>query len=99
MKMNNIVNKLRLEASKSDMCHKHACVAIKHGDRLVPIISAASIIAKVTRDKIMHEIDREYPVYNFKQHKGYGTKQHIEMIKKHGICKYHRKTFRPISQL
>ena len=75
------------------------CAAIKHGDRLVPIISAASIIAKVTRDKIMHEIDREYPVYNFKQHKGYGTKQHIEMIKKHGICKYHRKTFRPISQL
>ena len=75
------------------------CIAIKHGDRLVPIISAASIIAKVTRDKIMLEIDREYPVYNFKQHKGYGTKYHIEMIKKHGICKYHRKTFRPISQL
>tara|TARA_B110000261_G_scaffold99428_1_gene112164 strand:+ start:7 stop:573 length:567 start_codon:yes stop_codon:yes gene_type:complete len=75
------------------------CVAIKHGDRLVPIISAASIIAKVTRDRIMLEIDREYPMYNFKQHKGYGTKYHIEMIKKYGICKYHRKTFRPISQL
>jgi len=75
------------------------CITIKHGDRLVPIISAASIVAKVTRDKIMLEIDREYPEYDFKKHKGYPTKKHIEMIKKYGICKYHRKTFKPISLL
>ncbi len=75
------------------------CITIKHGDRLVPIISAASIVAKVTRDNIMLEIDREYPEYEFKKHKGYPTKKHIEMIKKYGICKYHRKTFKPISLL
>ena len=63
------------------------------------MISAASIIAKVTRDKIMEEIDEEFPLYNFKKHKGYPTKQHIENIKKFGICKYHRKTFSPISKL
>ena len=72
---------------------------IKHGDRLLPIISAASIIAKVTRDKIMNEIDDEFPIYGFKNHKGYPTKYHIEMIKKYGICKYHRKTFKPIKLL
>ena len=73
--------------------------AIKHGDRLVPVISAASIIAKVTRDKIMLKIDKEFPMYNFRKHKGYPTKNHIEMIKKYGICKYHRKTFKPIKNL
>ena len=72
---------------------------IKHGDRIVPIISAASIIAKVTRDKIMLKIDKEFPMYNFRKHKGYPTKNHIEMNKKHGICKYHRKTFKPIKYL
>ena len=73
--------------------------AIKHGDRLVPIISAASIIAKVTRDNIMLEIDKEFPEYDFKKHKGYPTKHHIDMIKKYGICKYHRKSFKPIKYL
>ena len=73
--------------------------SIVKGDTKSISIAAASIIAKVTRDKIMEEIDEEFPLYNFKKHKGYATKQHIENIKKFGICKYHRKTFSPISEL
>jgi ribonuclease HII len=63
------------------------------GDAKSLSIGAASIIAKVTRDRLMLEIDKEYPMYNFKKHKGYGTKEHIEAIKKYGPCPYHRKSF------
>lgn len=63
------------------------------GDDKISQISAASILAKVTRDRIMIEYDRVYPEYNFKKHKGYGTKEHIENIKKFGICEIHRKSF------
>jgi len=66
------------------------------GDRLVKSISAASIVAKVTRDRIMHEMDKKYPEYGFSRHKGYGTKLHKEMIRKQGICGIHRKSFEPI---
>jgi ribonuclease HII len=68
--------------------------AIVGGDNLVKSISAASIIAKVTRDRIMKKMHEEYPQYYFDQHKGYGTKLHMEMIKKHGPCKIHRRSFR-----
>ena len=70
--------------------------AIVKGDALVPSISCASIIAKVTRDRIMIEEDEKYPLYGFKDHKGYGTKAHIEAIKKYGVCPIHRVTFEPI---
>ncbi|MBE7092309.1 MAG: ribonuclease HII [Clostridiales bacterium] len=63
------------------------------GDAKSLSIGAASIIAKVTRDRLMLEIDKEYPMYNFKKHKGYGTKEHIEAIKKYGPCPYHRQSF------
>lgn len=64
------------------------------GDRTHYSIAAASIIAKVTRDKWMEEIaDKQYPEYNFKQNKGYGTKEHFLAIEKYGICPIHRKTF------
>lgn len=63
------------------------------GDALSLSIGAASIIAKVTRDRLMQKIDEEYPMYNFKKHKGYGTKEHIEMIKAYGPCPYHRRSF------
>ena len=63
------------------------------GDAKVLAIAAASIIAKVTRDRIMAEYAAEYPGYSFEKNKGYGTKQHYEGIKKQGICPIHRKTF------
>ena len=63
------------------------------GDEKVPIIAAASIIAKVTRDRKMIRLARIYPRYSFEIHKGYGTRLHQEAIRKHGICDSHRKSF------
>lgn len=65
-----------------------------HGDRLVKSIAAASIIAKVTRDRLMTELSKEYPAYDFHLHKGYGTSLHRQAIKKHGPCPIHRLTYR-----
>jgi ribonuclease HII len=59
-------------------------------------ISAASVIAKVTRDRMMIELDKKYPQYNFKNNKGYPTKDHIEAINKFGILKEHRKSYGPV---
>ena len=67
--------------------------SIIKGDAKCYSIAAASIIAKVTRDRIMHEWDKVYPQYGFAQHKGYGTAKHIAAIKEYGLCPLHRKTF------
>ena len=67
--------------------------SIIKGDAKSYSIAAASIIAKVTRDRIMREWDEIYPEYGFEKHKGYGTKAHIEVIKNNGICPIHRKSF------
>ena len=67
--------------------------AIIHGDALSYSIACASVLAKVTRDKIMEGYDKVYPEYGFAKHKGYGTKQHIEALQKYGPCPIHRKTF------
>ncbi|MFA5420923.1 MAG: ribonuclease HII [Patescibacteria group bacterium] len=71
--------------------------AIISGDNTIFSIAMASIIAKVSRDYIMEEMDKNYPQYLFSKHKGYGTKAHIEMINKFGPCKIHRQSFAPIS--
>ena len=63
------------------------------GDATSYCIAAASILAKVTRDRIMREYDQKYPQYGFAKNKGYGTKQHVEAIKKYGLCEIHRRTF------
>ena len=63
------------------------------GDSKSASIAAASIIAKVTRDRMMYEFDEKYPEYSFGKHKGYGTKVHIEAIKKYGLCSIHRPSF------
>jgi ribonuclease HII len=70
--------------------------AIVSGDKLIKSISAASIVAKVTRDRMMNEMHKIYPEYNFSQHKGYGTAFHMDALKKHGPCEIHRKSFRPV---
>jgi len=72
---------------------------IVKGDQKVFSISAASIIAKVTRDRIMAEYHKKYPQYGFDKHKGYGTASHFANLKKFGACKIHRKTFYPVSEL
>lgn len=67
--------------------------AIVKGDSLSESIAAASILAKVTRDRYMLELDRQYPQYQLARHKGYATKLHYEMIRKYGVSEIHRKTF------
>ena len=72
--------------------------AIISGDAQVFVIAAASIIAKVSRDWLMNEADKKYPQYEFKQHKGYGTKLHMEKIKEFGPCPIHRLSFAPFTK-
>ena len=69
------------------------------GDAKSACIAAASILAKVSRDKMMLEYAKQYPVYEFEKHKGYGTKKHIEALKKYGICPIHRLTFYPVNDI
>ncbi|GAB2471438.1 MAG: ribonuclease HII [Comamonas sp.] len=72
--------------------------AIVKGDALVPAISAASILAKVWRDRWCVDIDRLYPAYGFAGHKGYGTAAHMQALRQHGPCPEHRRTFAPVAQ-
>lgn len=73
--------------------------SIIHGDALSLSIAAASVIAKVTRDRMMVELDKEHPEYGFAKHKGYPTKEHLENIKKYGVLPNYRFTYRPIRDL
>jgi ribonuclease HII len=75
---------------------KHETLSFQNiigGDAKSHTIAAASIIAKVTRDRLMCELDARFPQYGFARHKGYGTRQHIEAIRIHGLCEIHRKSF------
>ncbi|NWG04277.1 MAG: ribonuclease HII [Syntrophaceae bacterium] len=71
---------------------------VRKGDQLCNSVAAASIIAKVTRDRMMLEFHRKYPQYNFAKHKGYGTKEHRMAIEKYGVCELHRKSFRGVKE-
>lgn len=70
-----------------------ACETVVKGDSKSMSVAAASILAKVTRDHLMLEMDKKYPEYGFAQHMGYGTKAHTDAIRKYGICEIHRKSF------
>jgi ribonuclease HII len=72
---------------------------IVKGDGLSLSIAAASIIAKVTRDRIMRVVDQEFPQFGFAKHQGYGTKGHLEALRIHGPCRHHRRSFQPVAQL
>ena len=74
-------------------------LSIINGDAKSASIAAASVIAKVTRDRLMDTYDAMYPEYGFAQHKGYGTAQHVEAIRKYGPCPIHRRTFEPVRSL
>jgi ribonuclease HII len=73
--------------------------ALVGGDGLSFSIAAASVVAKVTRDRLMLDFDREFPEYGFAQHKGYGTALHLERLRQHGPCPIHRRSFLPVQQL
>lgn len=84
-----------MELPKLDMEYN----AMIKGDFKSASISAASIIAKVTRDRMMIELDKKYPEYGYRKHKGYPTKDHIEAVKKYGVKDFYRMTFAPINEL
>jgi ribonuclease HII len=72
--------------------------AVVKGDALVPAISAASILAKVHRDRLCQQLDQQYPQYGFAGHKGYGTAEHLEALRRHGACPEHRMSFAPVRE-
>lgn len=72
--------------------------AIIGGDALVPAISAASILAKVTRDRMLAELHEQFPVYGFNAHVGYSTPQHLAALTEHGPCEHHRRSFAPVRE-
>lgn len=72
--------------------------ALVGGDGISLSIAAASILAKVTRDRIMEELDNEYPLYGFAKHRGYATAEHLAMLRQHGPCPHHRRGFSPVDQ-
>lgn len=78
---------------------KDNCLPIIKGDAKSITIAAASVLAKVTRDHIMYELDKKYPEYELKKHKGYPTKRHLELIEKYGIKDFYRLTYKPVKNI
>lgn len=101
--MQRAISRLKLQPQfvliDGNICPKLPCDAraIIRGDQSEPAISAASIVAKVIRDKLMYLLDKKYPMYGFAQHKGYPTAQHIEALHDHGPSSVHRLTFAPVA--
>ena len=87
------------DAMKVDFGEKIFSRSIVHGDRLSASIAAASIIAKVTRDRLADKWAADYPGYGFEHNRGYGTKEHLDAIKKIGACPIHRRSFNPVKSL
>ena len=90
-------NKVRVDGNRLPSLDVLA-EAIVSGDALVPSISAASILAKVTRDRMLCELHLQHPEYGFDRHKGYGTAQHMQALKMHGALAVHRRSFAPVAR-
>ena len=97
--MNRAINGLKavdfalIDGNRVPTDIKVNCATVVKGDAKSMSIAAASILAKVTRDRLLLEYDEKYPLYEFAKHKGYGTKLHTDLIKKHGPCEIHRLSF------
>ena len=88
-----------IDGNKLPVLNNYKLKAIIKGDQKIPSISAASVIAKVSRDKFIISLSKKNVGYNWDQNLGYGTKQHLKAIKKLGVNKHHRKTFSPVSKM
>lgn len=93
---NIILSQVIVDGSKTKPLEKYASQRIKKGGLYHYSIAAGSILAKVTRDRLMYTYAKEYPLYKFDQHVGYGTKLHMEMLQKYGPCPLHRTSFAPV---
>jgi len=88
---------LLLDAMRLPSCSHIPQDRIVHGDALSASVAAASIVAKVTRDRLLLELDAKFPMYGFARHKGYGTAEHLEALRLHGPCPEHRRSFGPVA--
>jgi len=96
LKLNKKPSLVLIDGNKLPDLKNYNLEYVIKGDQIIPSISAASIIAKVSRDKFITRLSKQFNNYGWDTNSGYGTKQHLRAIKKFGITKYHRKTFSPI---
>jgi ribonuclease HII len=88
-----------IDGNKLPKIHNYNLKNIIKGDQKIPEISAASIIAKVSRDRLISRMSKKFKKYLWNKNSGYGTKNHIKAIKKFGVTKYHRRTFQPVHNI
>ena len=99
IKLNKKPSLILIDGNKLPDLKNYKLEYVIKGDQKIPSISAASIIAKVSRDKFIKKLSKQFNGYGWDKNSGYGTKEHLRAIKKLGVTKYHRKTFSPVSDI